>query len=557
MITPIQRIEIDRKELEAYLQLARGVLGEDRYNKLMAALETLDYLTELVEDKDMTINRLRQIVFGASTEKTRNVLDTPIAGTTSNDTKAADNGQNDRPSGNEGERNEHKKHKGHGRNGAQSYTGAKEVHVAHESLKPGDPCPDCTKGKVYGKKKPACIVRLVGQAPIGATVYKLEQLRCNLCGRVFTARAPGGIGGQKYDERAAGMIALLKYGSGFPFHRLGRLQGSMGIPLPDSTQWEIVREVARVLEPACQELIRQAAQGEVLHNDDTTMKVLELMKRQRKPEAPAEPAADPKTRTGIFTSGIVSTREGREIALFFTGHKHAGENLKDVLAQRARELGPPIQMCDALSRNLPKDLQVIVSHCTAHARRNFIDVAPKFPEECRYVLETLSVVYKNDALAKEQKLSPEGRLCFHQTESGPLMEEFERWLNEQIDQKKVEPNSGLGEAICYMIKHWNRLTLFLRVAGAPLDNNICERALKQAILHRKGSLFYKTTNGAHVGDLFMSLIHTCRLCAADPFDYLTELQKHADDLARSPQDWMPWNYRDALQGSFNARAAPA
>ena len=154
-------------------------------------------------------------------------------------------------------------------------------------------------------------------------------------------------------------------------------------------------------------------------------------------------------------------------------------------------------------------------------------------------------------------MSPEERLTFHKAETGPLMERFESWLKEQIAEKKVEPNSGLGQAISYVKNHWRPLTLFLRVAGAPLDNNVCERALKKAILHRKGSLFYKTQNGAHVGDLFMSFIHTCQLSGTDPFEYLIELQRHAKQLAGSPQDWMPWNYRETLGQGSQVRAAPS
>ena len=166
-------------------------------------------------------------------------------------------------------------------------------------------------------------------------------------------------------------------------------------------------------------------------------------------------------------------------------------------------------MCDALSRNLPKELKTILGNCLAHARRQFVDVVENFPEGCRHVLETLGEVYKNDAFARERNLSPEARLQFQQDESGPVMEELQKWLNRQFEDRLVEPNSGLGEAITYMLKHWEKLTLFLREPGAPLDNNICERALKKAILHRKNALFYKTENGAHVGDLFMSVIHTC------------------------------------------------
>jgi len=255
-------------------------------------------------------------------------------------------------------------------------------------------------------------------------------------------------------------------------------------------------------------------------------------------------------RTGIFTTGIVSTREGCKIALFFTGRQHAGENLRDILAERAAVMKAPIQMCDALSRNLPKlpeKLEVIVSHCLAHARRRFVEVTPNFPEACRHVLEALAEVYNHDALAQERSLSPEERLLFHQQRSGPVMDELHTWLRAQLEEKKVEPNSGLGGAITYLLKYWERLTLFLRHAGAPVDNNVCERALKRAILHRKNSLFYKTENGAHVGDVFMSLIHSAELCGANPFDYLTELQRHADELKENPSQWMPWNYRSTLQ----------
>ena len=249
---------------------------------------------------------------------------------------------------------------------------------------------------------------------------------------------------------------------------------------------------------------------------------------------------------GLFTSGIVSTRDGRRIALFFSGRQHAGENLGDVLRERVQALSPPIQMCDALSRNLPAELETIVANCLAHGRRKFVDVAEHFPTECRHVLESLSVVYHNDAIARELNLSPQARLEFHQSQSGPTMEELQAWLKRRFDDRLVEPNSSLGKAIAYMLKHWDRLTLFLRQSGAPLDNNICERALKKAIRHRKNSLFYKTDNGARVGDLFMSLIHTCEFCGANAFDYLAELDRHAADLASAPQNWMPWNYRQTL-----------
>jgi len=411
------------------------------------------------------------------------------------------------------------------------------VEIKHQTLAHGDRCPECRQGNVYAQKEPKVLVRITGQAPLAATIYSLERLRCGACGQVFTAQEPEGLGEDKYDESAAAMIAQLKYGSGTPFHRLEQLEKQLGIPLPAATQWEIVAKAAQPIKPARDELIRQAAQGEVVHNDDTSMRVLRLER-------------DPKDdRTGVFTSGIVSTFEGRKIALYFTGSKHAGENLADVLKRRNRGLSPPVQMCDALSRNVPHvaaGTEILLANCLAHGRRQFVDVAENFPRECRYVLEMLGQVYGHDAEARDRCLTPVERLELHKERSTPVMDALHAWLELQLAERRAEPNSGLGQAIGYLLRHWVPLTLFLRQAGAPLDNNIVERALKRAVLHRKNALYYRSLNGAEVGDLFMSLIHTCQLCGANSFDYLIELQRHARELAARPSEWMPWNYRDTL-----------
>jgi transposase len=491
-----KRVDVNLEELDRVLDHAREApLSEPDYEKLKEALHAL----------------VGMLPSPRSTEKTSAVL----------------------PPTDPPEKQTKEKPKSHGRNGASSYTGAKKVAVPHPTMKPSDHCPGCLKGKVYPQKEPRTLVRVVGQAPLAATVFELDRLRCNLCGEVFTAPEPEGVGPEKYDETTAAMIALLKYGSGMPFYRLEKLEHLLGIPLPASTQWEIVEETAEVIKAARDELIRQAAQGEVLHNDDTGMRVLSMVRE----------ASD--DRTGVFTSGIVSTQEGRRIALYFTGRQHAGENLRDVLQHRVKDLATPIQMCDALSRNTPKlsdGAEILLANCLAHGRRQFVDIAANFPEPCRYVLETLGEVYKYDAQAREGKLSPAERLALHQQHSDPLMKKLHQWLETQFALKQVEPNSGLGSAINYLLRHWKGLTVFLREAGAPLDNNICERALKRAVLHRKNALFYRTLHGSEVGDLFMSLIHTCELAGANAFDYLAELQRHARELADNPSAWMPWNY---------------
>ncbi len=534
-------------ELEKALTRIKTSVSEKDYQLIEALAESYSYVTHLVEDKRTTIARLRKLLFGDQSETLDNVF--PETGDGGED--AANEGRSTEPDTDAEKPGDSPKQKpkGHGRNGANDYPGASKVTVPHETLRAGDPCPKCPKGKVYAQPTPRRIVRIRGQAPLGATVYELERLRCNLCGEVFTAKAPEGIGKEKYDAKAASMIALLKYGSGLPFNRLAGLQGNLGIPLPPSTQWDIVEEFAGGAAPAYEELIRQAAQGEVIHNDDTTMRILDLMGERRKKK---EAAGEDLGRKGIFTSGIVSTGNGHRIALFFTGNRHAGENLEQVLSERATKRGPAIQMCDALSRNVSKQFETLLGNCLTHGRRKFVDVAEGFPTECRHVLEVLREVYHHDAIAAREAMSATERLQFHQAKSQPLMEELRGWMCAQIDERNVEPNSGLGQAISYMTKRWNKLTLFLRVAGAPLDNNICERSLKKAILHRRSALFYKTENGARIGDLFMSLIHSCELSGANPLDYLTEIHKHPSEVASNPQAWMPWNYREALRNSQQA-----
>jgi transposase len=571
-------VELDMDKLEEILRrLDAKELDADDYETIKAVIGAYVHLFNLVGDKDTTIRRLRQMLFGAKTEKTSAVIgglkdaesvpvpaeakDAPESSAAMEaearakvdaeapvETQAAD----DSPGSGEG--------KGHGHNGADAFTGAEKIEVRHESLQPGDPCPKCEQGTLYDTRRPGVLVRLVGQAPLKAMVYYLQKLRCNPCGAIFTAKPPQGVDPEeKYDPTVGSMIALLKYGYGMPFHRQETLQGNLGIPLSDSTQWDIVNGQAGRVEPVWEELVRQAAQGDVIHNDDTGVKILELMGERARQAAledsdddTAENSAEDSAeelgpeRTGMFTTGIVATADGHKIALFLSGRQHAGENLKDVLVRRAAELPPPIQMCDALTRNLPGKLQTILANCLAHGRRQFVDVAERFPEECQHVLEALSVIYRNDAIARERNLSPEERLLFHQAQSGPTMEELHVWLVRQFDERRVEPNSALGGAISYLLKRWEKLTLFLRVPGAPLDNNVCERALKKAIRHRRNSLFYKTLHGAHVGDVFMSLIATCELCGANPFDYLTELDRHASAAASTPAAWMPWNYRETL-----------
>lgn len=524
----LQHIDLTQEQMDALLQRAeKNELIPDDILIIKGLFETIALLVQAVEDKASSIKKLLKTIFGASTEKKKNF---------SQDDSDPQGQDQENPQDDSSSKQRKKSRVGHGRNGKDAYTGAIICKYPHQSLKPGDICPFCGRGKVY-PLKPKVIIRVTATPPLAATIHEVESLRCNLCLKIFTADIPEDIHPEKYYPEARSMIALLRYGCGFPFYRLDRFQKNLGVPLSASTQWDVASETGTRLAPVYEELIHQAAQGEVIHNDDTNMKIQQLIKENKE--------KDPM-RKGMFTTGIVSLLQGHKIAIFVTGRNHAGENMEALLNKRDQNLPPPIHMCDASTNNIPKGLQTILANCLSHGRRKFVDILDNFPDECRHVIEQLSIVYKNDDIAKEQSMSAQERLKFHQEKSSQVMIELKLWCKEQLEEKKIEPNSELGKAFSYLQNHWEALTLFLREPGAPLDNNICERALKMSIMHRKNSMFYRTLNGARIGDLFMSLIHTCQLGQINAFDYLTQLQKNLKEVVCAPDKWMPWNYKENL-----------
>lgn len=510
LLEQIQALIRSEADQQAFLQRTQGVLAPADFQRVEAVERLLLAAREALLKHQQSNAKLRRVLFGPKTEQT--APEYPAS-----------------PGPPKGKR------RGHGRRGAGQYTGARRIPVCHPSLQVGQVCACCRRGKLRRQKQPGIAMQLQGSPPVTATVWELEKLRCDGCGTLFTAPLPPEAGTEKFADTVGPLVGLLRFGCGVPHYRLARLQESLGVPLPESTQWEAMAPVVRAAEPVFQELIRQTAQADVIYVDDTTMRVRELRKKGGE-------AIDPK-RKGTFTTTVVGELGSLAVVVFFTGWRHAGENLTEVLRHRAAELAPPIQMCDALSRNVPVGFQTVLGNCLIHGRREFLDIVGAFPAEGRQVVEQLREVYRFDAEAKDRGLSPTERLAHHQTKSGPVMVELQRWMTEVLVKKRTEPNSGLGQAIQYMQNHWEPLTLFLRVPGAPLDNNVAERTLKMAILHRKNSLGYKTVAGARVGDLFMSLIQTCRRNSANPFEYLLALVRHPAAVAANPGAWLPWNYQ--------------
>lgn len=440
---------------------------------------------------------------------------------------------------------------GTGRLGADAYVGAERVECRHEELAVGQRCPVCGQGTLY-ELPPGRQIRIDGHALLSALRYELQKLRCSACGQIFTAPLPPEAGEEKYSPRARAVLAVSRCYLGLPLYRLEGYQAMLGAPVPDSTQWDQIEKVGDCSYKVFAYLENLAAQGDLIHQDDTSVRILSLIAENLKIRAQAEALglSRPTERTGMFTTGLVVQVGAHTICLYYSGRDHAGENLQSLLLQRQAGLDKPLVMSDALSRNevasgvgsTSDENGLIRCHCLAHGRRQFSDLEDIFPVECQVVIEALKQVFDHDDEAREQELDPAARLAYHQAWSGPIMEGLKQWLQKQVEDRLVEPNSSLGKAIAYMQKHWETLTRFLSIPGAPLDNNFVERALKLFIRQRKNSLFFRTEHSAYIASVITSLIATCLHAGVNALDYLVALQEHRAEVAADPAAWLPWTY---------------
>ena len=412
--------------------------------------------------------------------------------------------------------------------------GAEQVTCRHEDLQVGQRCPVCGQGRLYAVP-PGVEIRIDGNALLSAIRYEVEKRRCSACGEVFTAPLPPSAGDEKYSARARAVLALGRYYLGLPWYRMESYQAMLGVPVPDATQWEQGEHVADCGYVVFAYLERLAAQGELIYQDDTAVRILAFMAENAHIPAPE--------RTGMYTTALVVKVGEQTICLYYAGRAHAGENLKALLTQRAADQEPPLVMSDALASNEADDTRLIRCHCLAHGRRKFSELEDVFPAECRVVLDLLAQVFYHDEEARDRQMSPEERLAYHQAASRPLMEALQRWLTTQSTERLVEPNSSLGKAIAYLLGHWETLTRFLTVPSAPLENNLAERALKLFIRQRKNSLFYRTEHSAYIASVLTSLIATCLQAGVNVFEYLVALQEHRAEVFANPAAWVPWAYQ--------------
>ncbi|VAW82817.1 hypothetical protein MNBD_GAMMA12-258 [hydrothermal vent metagenome] len=556
------------EELEKLLEQVRQSNFSDEDKKLLiGCVEFSSWMPQKLQEKRITIDNLRRTLFGEGTSKKKkrkkkknnkggkgnkgsaDDADSSHKADEKNlaSPSSSDSAQNKQDGTNIIDLKSYPKKKGHGRLGHQDYTNAYEVWIEVEKYQVGDPCPWSCGGKLYALKTPGIVVHIAGQSFAEVTTYKLERLRCATCQVIIKAQLPTGIGATgKYDATFKAQLSVQKYYVGMPFYRQEDLQQMLDFPLPSSTQFELCEGVANCGYPVLGALEKLAANGKLAHNDDTSAKILSVIKdNDDNPN---------KKRTGMFTTGILSKLDdGHRIYLFYTGTQHAGENLEDLLQARDPSKEKIIQMCDALSANLPKKLKTIVCNCLSHALRQFRDLVDYYPDSCSHILHELGKVYSHDE--ETEGMSDNERLVYHRKHSKPIMLSLHQWLKEQLATKQIEPNSPLGKAVKYMLKHWKKLRRFLTTPGAPLDNNVLEQALKIPIRLRKTAMFYKTEHGAAIGSILISLIMTAKHCGENPVEYLAALQENKSAVFSDPAAWVPWCYRETLALLSIAQAA--
>lgn len=543
------RLDFTPEEIDQLInRLNNKCIEEKDYSLLMDILKAMVWLSFSLQEKELSIKRLRKI-FGIKTESAKKLFELangkPLEKNDAASASKNDNSENVNlePNPNKGAAQKKEppveKPKGHGHRPSTDYSQAKVIDIAHQMLKRGDACPDCLKGKLF-QLKPGTVLRIVGQPWLQVEIYRPERLRCALCGNIFTATLPTEIAtGSRADSSAKAIVTLLKYRGGVPFYRQDQLQDILGTPLSASEIWEMTEDVADAVQPVYAALCGEAANAEILHNDDTTARILSRMKELKASENEPE-------RTGTFTSCIVAVLKSTEvkIGLFFTGWKHAGENLDALLEKRSENLSSPIQECDALSRNIPKNHDTQLANCLAHLRRKFYELVEVWPQEVTKIIGEFSCVFANEHSAPKD---PQERLKWHQNQSAPAMQRIKDYCNELLKQKKVEPNSSMGKAIAYLNNHWEAFTLFLRIPSVPLDNNEAERLIKRTVLNRKNAYFFRNETGAKIGDILMSVLETCILNNVNPQNFLIAVQKYSKDVHQNPKLWLPWVYETRLK----------
>jgi transposase len=457
-------VQLSREEGEALIErIERNALSAADRQLMVKILTFYFWLLFALREAKLSLKRLKALVFGEKPKKPppSSSGGTAGGGSPGERERATSTSQDVSSSAAAPIPEKKTPPPGHGRHGADVYRAAQTVECRHEQLAVGERCPACGRGTLY-RLLPGVEMRLDGNALWSAVRYELEKLRCSACGQIFTASVPTAAGTEKYTARARAVLTLARYYLGLPWYRVEGFQAVVGIPVADATQWDQAELVGDCSHPIFKCLAKWAAQGEVIFQDDTPQRILTLIEenQQARARAQAQGKAKPEERTGMQTTALMVQVGERRICLYYTGRRHAGENLAALLRKREPDRDKPLVRSDALGRNNAEADALIRCHCLAHGRRKFSELDEAFPVESAVVVSALKDVFDHDEYTRAEQMTTQERLVYHQRASGPIMKKLQRWLEQQTVERRVEPNSSLGKAIGYMLDHWEPLTRF-------------------------------------------------------------------------------------------------
>lgn len=452
----------------------------------------------------------------------------------------------------EGKEGDKPKPPGHGRNGAAAYTNASHSNHLLAAGIIGSRCA-CGNGNMHSHRETTTI-RIVGQPTFGAEAHHYQQARCKTCGRVIIATGPEyvreGIGkAVVYAYSACAMLIVKHYFGGEPFKRIESFHQSWGIPLADANQWDVVKESDSLLFPLYNATLRvgmRTATG--LGIDDTGGMVISIMRQIKEEMAAAKRLGKPESdvRTGINATGVRLDTPAGIVVLFATGLHHAGELLNRLMKYRDASAPKLVKTSDAAAKNFDHDHadKLIEAICHAHCYLLWLAVKSKYPAQYAVAGAIYKQIFDNDDVAKKRGMTAEERMAYHALHSKSLLDKLKTMCLKLVEDKLVEPNGALWEPVSFVLNQWPRLTKFYEEPGVPLHTNLVEQILITVSRYLGVSFNYQTENGSGVGDRHMSLIVTAKANGIEPVAYLTDCLTNHDDLARRPEHYLPWVWRE-------------
>jgi transposase len=542
-----QETNISEESLQELRDRIRQQLSEKDFALVSALIDSVLALKIAYEQKKSTLSKLLKRMFGADSEKFRFLEEQQNGnGQTEQPLNENKNLPPEKENKTDKDKKKEKEKEKKPRNGG-GHLSAKDLPGAEHHKIPLSPeqldikiCPNCGE-KIYPHRE-RTLLRFTASPPIKADIYHVATMLCRMCNHKIEAPLPAGVGDKTYDNSVSTQIGLFRFQWGVPHYRQEDIFRNYGVRIPVGTQYDLIKTGSELLSKVYEALEYESSTGNIIQSDDTWNRILDK--------------SVPKDgRKGVYTTIIRSRMDdGPETILYYTGHSHQGENMGQLLKKNDNfQKKPVIHMADASSMSNIKidpsedeDFMIFVCRCLVHARRQFVQSMVGFREQSMFAIEKFAKIFIFEREAVAAGLNSQARLAFHQEKSAPLMKELFDWCKKSLDEKLVEPNCSLGKAMKYFLNHYEELCGFLKYESALLHNNDSERGIKASIRHRKNSLFYRNYNGAMVGDIWQSLIETCRENEIDPRHYINTLLDNEELVKDNPYKWLPWNYKQQL-----------